>query len=141
MNHGHIERAVVHFDDLDAMGVLHNSRYAVLLERALTAWWGRHGYSYSNGVPTKPDAFNVVVEYSISYKVPIRGTGEIGIHFWVERLGESSGTYGFRFLSADGSVVHAEGRRVNVKLDPHTLRPTPWTAEASALGASLSAAR
>jgi acyl-CoA thioester hydrolase len=136
---GHIEPAVVHFDDLDAMGVLHNSRYAVLLERALTAWWARHGYSYENGMPTKPDAFNVVVEYSISYKVPIRGTGEIGVHFWVEKLGESSGTYAFRFLSADGSVVHAEGRRVNVKLDPRTLRPSPWTQEATALATTLAA--
>ncbi len=29
--------------DLDAMGVVHNGRYAVLLERALAAFWGRAG--------------------------------------------------------------------------------------------------
>lgn len=28
----------MHFDDLDPMGVLHNARYAVLVERAITAW-------------------------------------------------------------------------------------------------------
>lgn len=50
-------------------------------------------------------------------------TGAVGMHFWVEKLGNSSVVYRFRVLSADGSAVHAEGRRVQVKLDPATLRP------------------
>ena len=32
------ETVMVYFDDLDAMGVVHNGRYAALLERALAAY-------------------------------------------------------------------------------------------------------
>jgi acyl-CoA thioester hydrolase len=40
-------------------------------------------------------------------------------------------------VSADGKTVHAEGRRVNIKLDPATLRPAPWTSEGRATGSLL----
>lgn len=49
----------------------------------------------------------------------------------------SSGVYSFRFLSADRQAVHAEGRRVVVKLDPRTLRPSPWTPAAREVAATL----
>ena len=47
----------------------------------------------------------------------------MGVRFWLDHLGTSSLIYGFQVLSDDGSVVHAEGRRVQVRLDPVTLRP------------------
>ncbi|MET7394631.1 thioesterase family protein [Dactylosporangium sp. NPDC005572] len=124
---GHVEPFTVHFDDLDAMGIVHNARYAVFLERALSNWWGERGHSYAGGRPTTSDVMHAVAEYSISYRTPVRGTGDIGVHFWLESLGESSAVYRFRIVSADGQTVHAEGRRVNVKLDPRTLRPAPWS--------------
>ena len=127
IKYGHVTPFVVHFDDLDAMGIVHNARYAVFLERALSQWWVDRGHSYEGGHPTTPDVFHAVAEYSISYREPVRGTGEIGVHFWIDKLGESSAVYGFRMVSADGRTVHAEGRRVNIKLDPRTLRPAPWS--------------
>ena len=136
---GHVEPVTVHFDDLDAMGMLHNARYAVLLERALSAFWTRHGFTFVNGRPSRPDVFHAVAEYTISYRAPVLGTGQVGVHFWVERLGESSVVYGFRVLSADGETVHAEGRRVNIKVDPATLKPAPWTDEAREVAAGLMA--
>jgi len=36
---GYTHLAEVHFDELDPMGLLHNSRYSLLFERALTAFW------------------------------------------------------------------------------------------------------
>jgi acyl-CoA thioester hydrolase len=130
---GHVEPFVVHFDDLDAMGIVHNARYAVFLERALSQWWASRGHSYAGGRPTTSDVMHAVAEYSISYRTPVRGTGEIGVHFWLESLGDSSAVYRFRILSADGQTLHAEGRRVNVKLDPRTLRPAPWSDDARQL--------
>jgi acyl-CoA thioester hydrolase len=132
---GHTEPMQIHFDDLDAMGIVHNARYAVLLEHALSAYWSRHGFTFAGGTPSQPDVVNAVAEYSIRYLAPIRGTGEIGVHFWIEDLGVSSAVYGFRFLSGD--TVHAEGRRVNVKLDPRTLRPSAWTPQARVVAATL----
>lgn len=121
---GHIERVQVHFDDLDAMGVLHNGRYAMLLERALAGYWADRGWPFDPGRPEFSDIFFVVREFTITYHVPITSVGPVGVHFWIDRLGTSSVVYGFRILSNDRSVVHAEGRRVQVRLDPATLRPS-----------------
>jgi acyl-CoA thioester hydrolase len=130
---GHVEPTTVHFDDLDSMGMVHNARYAVMLERALNNFWTRQGYTFTNGTYSHPDVFVAVAEFSISYKMPVRGTGEINIQFWVDHYGESSVVYAYRVLSADGSVVHAEGRRVHIRLDPKSLRPTPWAADTNAI--------
>lgn len=43
---------------------------------------------------------------------------------WLDHLGNTSAVYGFRVLSEDETVTYAEGRRVQVRLDPGTLRPT-----------------
>jgi acyl-CoA thioester hydrolase len=137
VDYGHVEPVTIHFDDLDAMGLVHNARYPVILERALSPYWVARGHAYLNGRPTSPDIFHAVREFTITYLAPIREPGEIGVHFWIERLGETSATYGFRFLSGDGRTVHAEGRRVVVRLDPATLRPTAWTDSARAVATSL----
>jgi len=137
VDYGHVEPIVIHFDDLDAMGIVHNARYAVLIERALTPYWSARGHSFADGRATSPDVFHAVREFSISYLTPIRGTGEIAVHFWLERFGETSGDYRFRFLSRDGQTVHAEGRRLIVRLDPATLRPARWTDAAREVAATL----
>lgn len=133
VDYGHTEPQEVYFDDLDAMGLLHNARYAVLLERAMTTFWAEHGHGWSE----RPDLFVAVAEFAITYLVPVRGTGRVGVHFWIDRLGASSATYGFRVGSADGSVTHAQGHRVHIRLDPKTLRPTPWDADTRAVASSL----
>ena len=135
--YGHTTRVSVHFDDLDALGVLHNARYAVMIERAMINWWAERGVSFADGRPTTPDAFSVVREYAITFHVPVRGTGEIAVHFWVENLGTTSADYRFRFTSIDNQTVYAEGRRVNIHLDPATMRPSPWTESGRELASQL----
>jgi acyl-CoA thioester hydrolase len=137
VDYGHVEPLTIHFDDLDAMGIVHNGRYAVLLEHAITPYWSARGHTFADGQPTSPDMFHAVREFTITYLAPIRGTGAIGVHFWIERLGETSATYGFRFLSADGRTVYAQGQRAIVRLDPATLRPTAWTRAARDVAATL----
>ncbi|BCJ47236.1 thioesterase [Actinoplanes ianthinogenes] len=134
---GAVLRMPVHFDDLDAMGVLHNSRYAVLVERAVVLWWAERGVSFAGGRPTTPDAFNVVREYAITFHRPVTGTGEIAVHFWLDRMGTSSADYGFRVTSLDAETVFAEGRRVNIRVDPATMRPAPWTEHGREIAAAL----
>ncbi|MFI6603518.1 hypothetical protein ACIBHX_45425 [Nonomuraea sp. NPDC050536] len=57
----------------------------------------------------------------------MRGTGEITVHFWIERIGDTSVDYRFRLVSPDGESVFAEGRRLSVRLDPATMKPATWT--------------
>ena len=137
VEYGHITEVPVHFDDLDALGVLHNARYAVLVERAMINWWAERGVSFAGGRPTTPDAFNVVREYAITFHQPVLGTGTLAVHFWLEKLGSTSADYRFRCTSPDGRTVYAEGRRVNIRLDPATMRPAPWTDEGRALASML----
>ncbi|HEX5543001.1 MAG TPA: hotdog domain-containing protein [Micromonospora sp.] len=134
---GQVEPVVVYFDDLDPLGVVHNARYAVLLERALSRYWAAHGHSFANGRPTSPDVVHAVREFTITYRQPIRGTGRIAVHFWLNHFGTTGAEYGFRFLSADGGTVYADGRRAIVRLDPATLRPTEWSDAARAVAATL----
>ena len=125
LDYGHVEPVRIYFDDLDAMGVLYNMRYGQLVERALTTYWERQGWNFDPRAPHFADIFFVVREFTIRFRTPIVTVGEVQVHFWIDELGTSSATYAFRILSADGSVVHAEGRRAQVKLDQQTLRPAP----------------
>lgn len=124
---GHHEPVQVYFDDLDAMGMLHNAKYAVLVERAITAYWVRRGWAPDPARSAFPDVFLAVRETKMTHHVPIMAPGEVVVHFWFDHLGRTSGVYGFRVLSGDHATVHAEGHRVNVNLDPTTLRPTPFS--------------
>ncbi|HEV2635838.1 MAG TPA: thioesterase family protein [Actinocrinis sp.] len=122
---GQIEPVYVHFEDLDAMGVVHNGRYVLLIERALESFWTREGWPFDPSQPHFADIFFVVKQFGITYHIPITSVGPVGVQLWIDRLGSSSVVYGFRVLSADGSVVHAECRRVQVRIDPATMRPAP----------------
>ncbi|GII62690.1 thioesterase [Sphaerisporangium krabiense] len=133
----HTRPVQVHFDDLDAMGLLHNARYGVLVERAISAFWAELGWHFDPARSRFKDVFLAVREFQITYHVPIMGVGEPLVQFWIEHMGTTSGVYGFRVLSPDGETVHAEGRRVNVNLDPATLRPTPFTDETREAAAVL----
>lgn len=120
-------RVPVFFDDLDAMGMLHNARYLVLLERASSAFFEASGWRWERDPALNPDQHFVVREQTIRYLEPIRGPGDLTVVMWVARLGETSVTFGFEIRSPDGSGMHASAERVHVKLDLATFRPVPWT--------------
>ena len=125
----HTETVMVYFDDLDATGVVHNGRYASLLERALAGYWSRAGWPYDPGQPRFAEVLFAVREFSITYHQAITRVGTVRVRFWLDHIGTTSLVYGFQVLSGDGSVVHAEGRRVQVRLDPVMLRPATIGAE------------
>src|SRR6266852_5744805 len=101
----------VPFDELDAMAMLHNARYAVHVERATSALFAHLGWRWELNAALNPDQFHVV--------------REVQVELWVEKLGETSCVYGFQCFSEAG--VHARGRRTVVKLEPASLRPARWT--------------
>ena len=129
VEHGHTETVQIHFDDLDPMGIVHNSKYAILLERSLTSYWVERGWTADVATSAFGDVFMAVREFSVTYHAPITGLARVKVFFEIERLGRTSAVYGFRIESGDGSTLHAEGRRVVVNLDPVTFRPTPISDE------------
>ncbi len=124
---GFVWRAQVHFDELDAMGMLHNSRYLVLLERASSAFFEASGWRWERDPALNPDQHYVVREQTIRYLEPVLGPGPVAVEMWVNRLGQTSVTFAFQVRSPDGRRVHATAERVHIKLDPATFRPVAWT--------------
>ncbi|MFC8393509.1 MULTISPECIES: thioesterase family protein [unclassified Streptomyces] len=125
--HGRLIPVTVHFDDLDALGLLHNARYPLLVERAWTELWQEKGVRFDGDWAAAGDACNAVRELRIGYEAPVTRAGTYAVHLWLERLGRTGLTYGFRFCSQDGAVTYARGSRVLVRLDATTLRPVPWS--------------
>ncbi|MFF4313419.1 acyl-CoA thioesterase [Streptomyces sp. 900105755] len=127
LSYGRLLPVSVHFDDLDALGMLHNARYPLLVERAWTELWQEHGIRFDGDWAAAGDACNVVRELLIGYEAPVTRSGTYAVHLWLERLGTTGLTYGFRFCSPDGATTYARGTRVLVRLDAATLRPAPWS--------------
>ncbi|MEU2895432.1 acyl-CoA thioesterase [Streptomyces sp. NPDC001273] len=127
LTHGRLIPVTVHFDDLDALGLLHNARYPLLVERAWTELWHDNGVRFEGDWAAAGDACNAVKELRVTYEAPVTRPGAYAVHLWLDRLGTTGLTYGFRFCSADGAVTYARGSRVLVRLDAATLRPAPWS--------------
>lgn len=127
----------VHFDELDAMGLLHNSRYQVLVERAWVAFWAARGFGGSNGLEN--DAFNVVKAFTITYDAPVSASGTYAVNLWIDRLGTTSATAGYRVCSSDGETTYAHGTRTAIRLDPTTFLPTPWSDRARDVARTITA--
>ncbi|MDP6935581.1 MAG: thioesterase family protein [Myxococcota bacterium] len=117
----------VYFDDLDAFQIMHNARYLLLIERTIGGFWSHLGWSGIFDPETNPDQSHVVAANHIEYRRPFRGTGEVRVRVWVERLGNTSLTFGFRVLAMDEDVDLAVGTRVVVHVDHESWQPTPWT--------------
>lgn len=137
VSYGRLIPVTVHFDDLDALGLLHNARYPLMVERAWTELWSEHGVRFDGDWAAAGDACNAVRELRIGYEAPVTRPGAYAVHLWLERLGTTGLTYGFRFCSADGSETYARGTRVLVRLDAATLRPAPWSETFRAVGQEL----
>ena len=134
---GRVETAEVHFDDFDPMGIVHNGRYAILLERALMKYWLSQGWDFDPARSKLGDVVLAVREYAITFHAPITAMGEVAVNFWLDKVGTSSVVYGFRILSADHQVLHADGRRVQVAIDRETGRPKPLGEELRAAAEPL----
>ncbi|PWI09172.1 thioesterase [Streptomyces sp. NWU339] len=137
LSYGRLIPVTVHFDDLDALGLLHNARYPLMVERAWIELWEEHGIRFEGDWTAAGDACNAVRELRIGYEAPVTRTGAYAVHLWLERLGTTGLTYGFRFCSRDGAVTYARGSRVLVRLNAKTLRPAPWSEVFRAAGREL----
>jgi acyl-CoA thioester hydrolase len=116
----------VFFDELDVNGNLHNSRFAVHVERAQSALFERLGKGWTDLADRDPDLRYVVRELQVSFLAPMTAPGLMLVSLTAAKLGTTSATYRFRCADADGAVTFAEGHRVIVKID-EAGRPAPWS--------------
>jgi acyl-CoA thioester hydrolase len=116
----------VFFDELDANGMLHNSRFAVHVERAQSALFEQLGHGWSDLAVRDPDLRYAVRELHIEFTAPMSAPGTMLVELTAGRLGSTSATYLFRCADPAGQVTYARGHRVIVKIDEHG-RPAPWS--------------
>ena len=113
----------IYFDMMDPLGVMHNSRYLLLFERARFDLW------HANGLAIGTEGLDwpyYVVRNEVNYHAPITRLQEVTIEVVVERLGTSSVMLAHRVLDDTGVCV-ADGKTVLVRVDPATQRPVAWS--------------
>lgn len=92
---------------------------------------------YRDGQVTHPDMFAAIRELHIAYQHPVRSTGEVAVHLWIEALGTSSLRWGLRIQSTERSPT-PEGHRTVVKRSiPAPGAQASWTEETRAATTSL----
>jgi acyl-CoA thioester hydrolase len=117
----------VYFDDLDALGILHNVRYLLFAERARGEWLTQLGFRLLAGTELEPDHAHVVASNHIRYLAPVRGEQDVLVELAPTRLGTSSLVVSARVSSRNGGIVHATSSARLVRVDAQGYRPCPWT--------------
>jgi acyl-CoA thioester hydrolase len=116
----------VFFDELDLNGALHNSRFAVHVERAQSALFERLGRGWTVLADRDPDLRYVVRVLHTEFLAPLEAPGALHIELAAGALGRTSATWHFRCAGPDGDPTLAHGYRVIVKVD-QAGRPAPWS--------------
>jgi acyl-CoA thioester hydrolase len=124
-----VYRTRAHFYEIDALWVLHHSRYLQFVERAQQALFDELMGAKEFSPEKYPDVYVVVKRVEIDYLVPLRGVAPFLVALRGVKLREAGLTVAFEFRSEDGSVLHAGGERTVCKLGLQTHEPAGWSAE------------
>ena len=122
-----VYRTRIWFDELDALGVLHHSRFVYHLERAQKSM-----FAALMGVDTldpvvAPDIYALVRDLELHYTAPIGGECEVLVALAVVRVRAAGLTVRFAFRSADGATLHCHGERTICRMSVETRGPAEWT--------------
>lgn len=115
------------FDELDPLNMLHNSRYAYILERVTYMFFNAVDVIGAFDTVKFPDLHHVVSGIELAYHKPIFGVVPFVVSVRPVRLREAGATYEVAFLSEDRTIVHCSGRRSIAKVKPVTFQPVGWT--------------
>ncbi|TSB32723.1 acyl-CoA thioesterase [Streptomyces benahoarensis] len=121
-----LHAAPVHFDELDLNGHLHNTRYALHVERATTAAFAGAGYDTGGAGERHPDLRYVVRQFAIEFQAPVDGADRLAVDLWLTHLGRTSMRWRFHARQGGDPLPRATGTRTLVKVGPDG-RPSPWS--------------
>ncbi len=117
----------VFFDELDALGVLHHTRYLLHLERAQQKFFehllGVEGFDADRD----QDIYVVVHSLESRFREPVRNPGPIQVEYRIERIRSAGVTMAFCIRDTDTKKVYCDGLRTVCKLSGKTHQPAPWT--------------
>ncbi len=113
----------VHFDMLDLLGMLHNSAYLLLFERARSEYWKALKIVFGEDGSDWPF---FVVHNEIDYHSPIYTALQVNVQIQLVTIGRTSLSFEQKVYLPDGSLS-ASGKTVLVRVDFETKRPIPWS--------------
>src|SRR4051812_47872320 len=111
-------RLVVRFRDCDSMGHVNHAVYFTYFEQCRFAWW-RHLGSATG----MPGATTVIVHADCDYRAPAHVHDELEIALQVGSIGRTSVTLIYAVVNIASGHRLAEGKTVNVTIDPSSQRP------------------
>ncbi|MGB0414242.1 MAG: acyl-CoA thioesterase [Coraliomargarita sp.] len=117
----------VYFDELDALGVLHHTRYLLHLERAQQKFFEHLLGVDDFNADRDEDIYVVLHSLESRFREPVRKPGPITIDYSVERIRSGGVTMGFVIRDPENGRVYCDGTRTICKLSGQTHRPAPWT--------------
>ena len=117
----------VYFDEFDALGVLHHTRYLLHLERAQQKFFEHLLGVEDFNAERDEDIYVVVHSLEARFREPIRNPGPIVVEYTIDRIRSGGVTMSFVIRDSLGSAVYSEGKRTVCKLSGHTHRPSTWT--------------
>jgi acyl-CoA thioester hydrolase len=118
--------AEVYFDDLDPNGHLHNAKYGLYVERAVTAALAHRGFDTTRVSARDEDLRYVVRHFEIEFLAEVRQPQVLSIVVQLSSIGVSSSKWTFSCYLPDGKTVSARGNRTIVKVDSSG-RPVGWS--------------
>jgi acyl-CoA thioester hydrolase len=127
MSQRFIYKSEVFFDELDALGLLHHTRYMLHLERAQQKFF-QHLLGVDDfNAERDEDIYVVVHSLETRFREPFANPGPILVDYGVERIRSGGVTMDFLIRDESGEVIYCEGCRTVCKLSAANHRPAPWT--------------
>lgn len=120
-------RLTVRFRDCDLMGHVNHAVYFTYFEQCRFAWWRLLG-----GTLGFPGASTLIVHAECDYRAPSFLNDELEVRLQLAALGRSSITLAYEIVNVASGQKVAEGRTVNVTVDPDTHATIPLPEESRA---------
>jgi acyl-CoA thioester hydrolase len=117
----------VFFDELDALGILHHTRYLLHLERAQQRFFEHLLGVDDFNAARDEDIYVVVHSLQARFRLPFSKPGPIAVDYLVERIRSGGLTMSFKIRCPQTNAVYCEGDRTVCKLSGKTNQPAPWT--------------
>jgi len=117
----------VYFDELDAIGVLHHTRYLLHLERAQQAFFQSLLSVSDFNADRDKDIYVVVHSLESRFRLPVKKPGPIAVDYQIEKIQTGGVSMSFKIRSLDESLLFCDGLRTVCKLSHETHQPCPWT--------------
>jgi acyl-CoA thioester hydrolase len=110
----------IRFADIDALGHVNNAVFLTYMEVARTAFWTER-----IGEVRVQEIDFVLARVEIDYRRPVLFNDALACDLWIEKIGRSSFTVGYRFLVDDTPVAEARSVQVFVDLPTGASKPVP----------------